>query len=80
MALCAPDCCDWSEHILCGTDEAVFGYVRPGTYRLLVRADGRALGLLLHLPPGANLRLCCTPALGRLCWAREWFSCRYNRA
>lgn len=79
VALCAQDGCDWCEHVLCGTGQAVFGFVRPGAYRLLVQAGGRRLCLRLHLPPGANLRLCCAPAQGRCGWAREWFFCRYNR-
>ena len=71
-----PFCCQC--RTLMGQHEALFAFLPPGEALLTVGRRGRAVRLLLRLPPGANLELNCSIDQGKCCWRRDWFHYFFN--
>ena len=58
--------------------EVWFAFLPPGEYLLTLGRRGRAVKLLLRLPPGGNLELRCSISGGLCRWRRDPFHYFFN--
>ena len=78
VTLCALEGVGSTCRTLACQGQALFGFLPPGPYGLMLERGGRAMQLFLRLPPGGNVELCCSLGRGECRWRRGWCRCFLN--